>query len=159
VKQMRLQTVSTLQQLADKYRLTISCNEDGTDVIRSSLGHLYEYSDDELAIMFIPAEPHPRAWTSSQGKCLASGMTMRQDGDCEGAFSFDPADPRQVKTALNVLKIRRKKRISADHLGALRAGLSKAGHNREKCPSTGPVVAPIVDDLGQDGTSASPRNM
>jgi hypothetical protein len=158
-KRMRKETLSMLQQLADKHRLTIRRNEDGTDVIISSLGHLYEYSDDELAIMFIPAEPHPRAWTSVQGKCLVSGMTLRQTGDCEGAFSFDPADSGQVKTALDVLKLRRKKRISADHLRALRAGLSKAAHNREKCPSTGPLAAPIIDDLGQDGTSHPPRNM
>ena|ERR1019366_3893699 len=89
---MRRETVSMLHQFADKYRLKISCNEDGTDVIRSSLGHLYEYSDDELAIMFIPDEAHPRTWTSVRGKCLACGMIERQAGDCEGAFSFDPAD-------------------------------------------------------------------
>jgi len=156
---MHRETVSVLQQFADKHHLTTRRSEDGTGVISSDLGHLYEYSDNELAVMFIPAEPQPRAWSSVKRKCLACGMTPRQIGDCEGAFSFDPADPRQVKTALNVIKVRRKKRISEEHLRALRAGLSTVTHNREKCPSTGALQPPIFNDLGPDGTSHPPRNV
>jgi hypothetical protein len=97
---MHRETVSVLQQFADKHHLMIHHSEDGTDIISSGLGHIYEYSENELAVMFIPAEPQPRAWTSVKRKCLACEMTPRQIGDCEGAFSFNPADPRQVKTAL-----------------------------------------------------------
>ena len=156
---MPKETVSKIQQLAAKRRLPIRRSEDETDVIGSNLGHLYEYNENELAVMFIPAEPQPRLWASVKRKCLESGMVPRQIGDCEGAFSFDPANPRQVKTALDVIRVRPKKRISPEHLRALRAGLSKAARNPERAPSTEPLQAPTFDDPGVDGSSGLPRSL
>jgi len=148
------ETKSVLQVVAEKHRLTIHrSDEDGTAIISSNLGHLYEYSETELAVMFMPAEPQPRRWASVKRKCLASGMAPRQIGDYEGAFSFDPADMRQVKTALHVINVRRRKCISPDHLRALREGLSRTTHNSEKVPSTDPLQAPGFDDQTSDSTS------
>ncbi len=159
---MRREIVSKLEQLARKYQLTMLSedgSETGTKVISSNLGNLYEYSEGELAVMFIPAEPRPRAWSNVKRKCLASGMIPRQIGDCEGAFSFNPSDHRQVKTALDVIRLRRKKRISPDHLRALRAGLSRTAHNPEKLSSTRPLQAPRFDDQSSDSTLGPPSGL
>jgi hypothetical protein len=149
-----------LQKFADKHRLTIRrSDDDGTAVISSNLGQLYEYSETELAVMFMPAEPQMRRWASVKRKCLASGMTPRQIGDYEGAFSFDPADMRQVKTALHVINVRRKKCISPDHLRALREGLFRTTHNSEKVPSADPLQAPGFDEQISNSTSGPPNGL
>jgi hypothetical protein len=104
---------------ANKYRLKLKRDPcDGTYIIPGRHGQIYEYSDSELAVMFIllsDQEPSPRTWTSVRRKCVATGMTLRQDGDAEGALIFDPSDLPLAKLAIKIAGIRRVRQISNKH--------------------------------------------
>ncbi len=113
----------TIGEFAAKYNLRLKTNkQDDTQVIQGQIGHIYEYSPEALGLMiFPPGEPRPRLYSAIKKKCLSVGMTLRQNGDAEGAFSVDPHDKQQAKTAIKVAAIRLNKRISEAHKGKLRA--------------------------------------
>jgi hypothetical protein len=112
----------TIHEFAIKYRLKVRQNrDDGTDIIpgRPGFSHIYEYSDDELGVMFVSyatvhGSPRPRLWNAHSRKALAAGMTLRQNGDGEGAFSFDPANPVQAKLAIRIAGVKRKRRMTEE---------------------------------------------
>jgi hypothetical protein len=124
----------TIQDFAIKNRLKVRQDkDDGTDIIpgRPSFSHIYEYSDDELGVMFasyatVHEPPRPRLWNTHSRKALAAGMTLRQNGDAEGAFSFDPANPVQAKLAIRVAGVKRKRRITEEQRAAKAAILAFA---------------------------------
>lgn len=112
----------TIHDFATKYRLKIRRDpDDGTDIIpgRPGFSHIYEYSDTELGVMYVSYnnvfEPaRPRVWNAHSRKALAAGMTLRQNGDAEGAFSFDPANPVQAKLAIRIAGVKAKRRMTEE---------------------------------------------
>lgn len=123
-----------LTKFAEKYRLKVKRSaQDGAEIIIGNLGQIYEHSLDELAVVFIPeGEPRTRLWRTLRGKCLACGMTLRQDGDAEGAFTFNPEDNDQAKLAIKVASIKQKKRISDRQ----RSGLVRGSIKAKNSPAT-----------------------
>jgi hypothetical protein len=98
--------------------------DDQTTVIRGQAGcHLYEYSDSELGLMVLSdaKEARPRRWTAIRKKCLAAGMTLRENGDDEGALSFDPKNQQQARLAIKVTGARPKRQLFPEHREKLRA--------------------------------------
>jgi hypothetical protein len=77
--------------------------------------------------MILPSNdnPSPRLWNLVLAKCKPAGMTLRQNGDAEGAFSFDPENKQQVRLAINFAGVRPKKKISEAHKAKLLAGLRR----------------------------------
>ena len=72
--------------------------------------------------------PRTGLWNSFRAACVAAGMTARQTGDAEGAFSFDPEDDRQAKVAIKVIRARTKRRMtpeSLERLAIMRQSLQK----------------------------------
>lgn len=117
-----------LHSFAEKYHLHVKPDECGDPVILGSRGHLYAYSPEELGLMIFPPDgtPSVRLWNLVLSKCLAVGMTLRQCGDAEGAFSFDPGNKQQSRLAIKVTRVRPKKQISEEHKRKLLAGLEKS---------------------------------
>jgi hypothetical protein len=98
----------TLEQFARKHHAKISTRrDDGTREIAGRRGQIYEYSDGELGVMFISSRHSARTWCNRKREALAAGMTLRQDGDAEGALSFDPLSITQGKLALRIAKVRK----------------------------------------------------
>ena len=86
-----------IEHFAERHRLRISTEPDGTTIIPGRVGfHLYEYSDAELALMLCGGPIHTGRWARVRSKCLAAGMTLRQNGEDEGALSFDPTNREQA---------------------------------------------------------------
>ena len=67
-------------------------------------------------------------WNHTKVKCLAAGMTLHQDGDAEGIFVFDPADPGQTKLAIKCVKAKAKakRQMTPERVAALSETLVKA---------------------------------
>ena len=107
-------------------------NDDKTTVIRGQSGcHLYEYSDSELGLMVLsdPKDARPRRWAGIRKKCFAAGMTLRQNGDDEGALSFDPKNRQQARLAIKITGARPKRQLSPEHRAKLVAvGFQKRRH-------------------------------
>ena len=116
--------ITLLRTFAAQHRLHSSRDiEDGTTVIRGRAGHIYEYNDSELALVILTAEGKDvsiRRWSSIKRRCLGAGMTLRQDGDYEGALSFNPSKEGQSKIAVRVTGVRPRKQLSPErHAKAL----------------------------------------
>jgi hypothetical protein len=127
----------TITEFAKKHRLRVKLDaDDMTIIIAGATGQIYEYGSGLLAVMFIlphSREPSPRAWNHACRKCLAAGMTLRQNGDAEGALSFDPDNDAQARLAIRVAGVRRRKRPSEKQLANLVRGI--------KFSSTGTTIA------------------
>ena len=124
-----------MKQFAERHRLKLCRDKsDDTPVIIGKAGQIYEYSDDELGVMFItpvskPARTH--FWRKMSAQCVAAGMTMRQCGDAEGALSFDPLNPEHVRLARKLAGVKPKRLSSATQM----ANLAK-GNRFQKRPDT-----------------------
>jgi hypothetical protein len=112
-----------LETFASKYRLKARRNldDDGASTIEGHQGHIYEYSDSELAVMFLPGEWCPKTWGNFRRKAEALGMAVRQDGDSEGALSFDPSNKEQAKLAIQIAAVRPKRQLAPEHRAKLLA--------------------------------------
>ncbi len=123
-----------IHTFAQQNRLPISRETDGTSVIRGQAGcQLYEYSDSELGLMILSKakEPRPRRWAGIREKCLEAGMTLRQNAEDEGAFSFDPNNRQQARLAIKVTGARPKRQLSPAH----RAKLLAVGFQKRQQPT------------------------
>jgi hypothetical protein len=130
----------TIEQFAEQYRLKTRINRgDDTKVILGKLGHLYEYDAGIMGLCFIP-EPNPtkpertKLWNARKATCLAAGMTLQQDGDAEGCLSFDPANLRQSRLAISVVKAKTKQVMSLEQLAHL-ATMRQTVHQKASDPS------------------------
>jgi hypothetical protein len=114
-----------IHTFAQQHRLPTSRDiDDMTTVIRGRAGcHLYEYSDSELGLMVLSdaTNARPRRWAGIRKNCLEAGMMLRQNGDDEGALSFDPKNQQQARLAIKVTGARPKRRLSPEHREKLRA--------------------------------------
>lgn len=110
----------TLEQFAKKYRLRIRTNkDDGTEVIAGSVGHIYEYDEGELGVMYFPGRWSPKTWGNIKRKAAPLGMTVRQNGDSEGALSFDPTNRAHAKLAISAVRCRPKRQVSPETIARL----------------------------------------
>jgi hypothetical protein len=113
---------TTLAAFAHRNRLTVIRDKgDETEVIRGRTGDLYSYDDNDalLGVIVLPKPKHYRVWGHIRGKLERAGMTICQDGDHEGAATFSPGDPAQVKLALQAAGVSRRRRPSQAQLTAL----------------------------------------
>lgn len=110
-----------ITDFAKQHRLKPTTDTDDTTIIPGRNGHIYEFSDKELGVIFCtPATEAPRTgfWNRLSAACKLAGMTPRQVGDAEGAFSFDSAIPGHVKLALKLADARPKRRVSEEQRAA-----------------------------------------
>src|SRR5437016_6475910 len=119
-----------LEKFAEKHRARITRDRsDDTNVIAGRSGHLYEYGEDLLGVMFMPpptaGQPwgkwQPRTWNNFKRAGQAVGMTTLQDGDSEGCLCFDPENTDQSKLALKMAGIKPKRKVSSNTLAHLKA--------------------------------------
>jgi len=136
-----------LNEFAQKHSLRVKrSREDDTDNIIGKLGEIYQYSDSELALMLCGGPGGTGRWARVRSKCFAVGMTLRQNGDDEGALSFDPADCNQAALAIKFTGARPKRHLSPEHKLKL---LTASQHSRFS-------VQPTVLNGGSSGKTALP---
>ena len=104
-----------LDKFASTYRLKLIRDpDDKTDIIMGNEGHshIFQYGEELLGVMILPDTDTAHRWNSARAAFVAAGMTIRQDGECEGTASFDPENAEQAKLAIRYAKIKRKRTIS-----------------------------------------------
>src|SRR5215471_21456665 len=114
----------TLGEFADNRRLKIRRDECGDVIIPGRQGQIYEYSDTELGVMFMPMptrdEPwgkwRPKTWGNFRRAAIAIDMILRQNATSEGCLSFDPANDEQAKLAIKIAGIRPKRKMSPEQM-------------------------------------------
>ena len=120
----------TINDFATQHRLKTKHDKgDDTTIIPGKAGQLYEYSDEEFAVMYIlPATKpaRPRVWNRMRDLCAAAGMVLRQKGDAEGAISFNPENGEQVQLAIKLAGVKRKRQMSEKQKAVAEAALRLA---------------------------------
>jgi len=115
-----------LKEFADQYRLRVRrSRQDDTDTIIGKHGEVYDFDEDKLAVMIMPDPPRRGLWVRSRAKFLALGMTIVQNGDQEGAATFDPTNQEQALAAIQEIRAKRVQKLSPDR----RANLRVAGQS------------------------------
>ena len=123
-----------IHAFTEQHRLPTTRETDGTTVIPGRAGcQLYEYSDSELGLIVLSdaKDSRPRRWAGIRKKCLDAGMMLRQNGEAEGALSFNPANRQQSLLAVKVTGARPKRQLSPEH----RAKLLAVGFQKRQCPT------------------------
>lgn len=126
----------TIRNFAEQYNLKLQRDpNDGTDIIpgREGQSHIFEYDDQLLGVLILPYVHNPDAtahrWKAARAAFTAAGMVIRQNGDCEGTASFDPANPEQAKLAMRYARIKPKRRLSPEHRASLAAASQASRYN------------------------------
>lgn len=114
----------TIEKFAEKYRLKTRIDEDGTKIIPGRVGHLYEYDDEVMGVIVMPVPPRKQYWGYTRTALISVGCSVVQDGDGEGAATFDPANLEQVKAALKAARVKKRKLLTPED-SARRAALIK----------------------------------
>lgn len=106
-------SLTRVGQFADKRNLRVSTDKnDNTSIINGRHGHLYEYDDDRLAVIFMGASTGTA--NNRRKACIAAGMEITQDGDWEFAASFNPEDRKQASLAIKVARVKTKRVLSPE---------------------------------------------
>jgi hypothetical protein len=114
----------TISEFATEHRLKVTRDDCGDPMILGRIyeSNIYDYSDTELGVMFITdgkKAPRTGLWNTFKTACVSAGMTPRQTGHAEGAFSFDPANPTQAKTAIRGIRARVRRVMTPEALERL----------------------------------------
>jgi hypothetical protein len=115
-----------LSQFAEAHRLKLTKDDCGDPVITGRIGqsNIYEHSPPELGVAFITdgkKDPRTGLFNTFKIACLSAGMNLRQAGDAEGVFTFDPGDREQATVAIKGIRARAKRRISPEQAARLAA--------------------------------------
>jgi hypothetical protein len=117
-----------LRRLAAPLRLKVVADAEGYPVIRGEVGDIEWYHVEDTHLVAYTAGRKDRL-----GRLLSlPGIIRHQEGDTEVRVLFPVADLSRV---VFVLRSRRRKRVSPEHVAALRAGLTRQA---SQSPSTGP---------------------
>jgi excisionase family DNA binding protein len=103
-----------VESFANRYRLRPRISEDCTKIIPGRSGQIYEYSSDLLGVLVMPDPPRWRYWGCVRTTPLEAGFNLVQDGDGEGAATFDPNHPIQAEAAIRAAGVKRKRQLSPD---------------------------------------------
>ena len=145
-----LELAMTITVFAEKYRLNLKRDpQDDTDIIRGNDGrsHIFEYGENQLGVLIMPETGTSNRWTAARKAFEAAGMKITQNADCEGAATFDPTNPEQVRVAMKYADIRPRRKPSPEQLAALKKGRALA---RSKISVETPVAEAVLTARSDD---------
>src|SRR5215471_271485 len=76
-----------IENFAQQHRLKIRRDECGDPIIPGKYGHIFEWSDTRLGVIYMPdgeQSPNIRNWNKRRRKLIAAGCKITQDADGEG---------------------------------------------------------------------------
>lgn len=116
-----------IYQFASEYRARVCRDESSDPILPGKHGDIFEgFENGLLGVCFItPATNPPRTgyWRKRKAAAISAGMVLRQEGDAEGVFSFDPTNPAQASLALKLAGVKRRRELSPDRRAAAIARL------------------------------------
>jgi hypothetical protein len=139
--------IMLVQEFAKKYRLRTTFDDCKEVIIPCKRGQIYECGGGKLAVLVEAVSA--RGWHSVRKSLLAAGFELRQNGDCEGTLSFDPADPKQAELAIKVMRARRKRQLSDAQKAELIRRLPIASKSRRPTAQEGAFAA--LESFGMAG--------
>jgi hypothetical protein len=139
-----------IQKFATRNRLHTRIDEDLTKIILGKVGHIYEYDDNHLGVIIMPNPPRKQYWGFTKRTLIALGCEVVQDGDGEGAATFDPSNSEQVKAAIKAAGIKRIRYLSPEEkqrrtrLLSITGRKAPAARGAKKSGQTGEFIKSLV---------------
>ena len=144
-----------IKEFSKKMRLRAKLGEDGEVIVAGRRGEIYHYDNSLLALLLMP--PKKFVWAHARRKLEAVGCTILQDGDQEGAASFNPENPTQTRLVLRLVGVKPKRRarlspafIAARERFKFRRATVQEGHGTAQKPVIEPGAA---GEKGQEETT------
>ncbi len=109
-----------LLEFVSNHRLRTRRDDDGTTICPGKQGHIFEWGEGRLGVVVMPGKPS--VWPRMRARLLAAGFTIAQNGDWEGAATFDPTNRIQAELAIRAAGIKRRRRSSPKQLQNLKKG-------------------------------------
>ncbi len=97
-----------IQEFSKKMRLRAKRGEDGEAIVAGRRGEIYQYDSSLLALLLMPRKKF--VWVNARRKLEAVGCAILQDGDEEGAATFNPENPVQARLVLRLVGVKPKRR-------------------------------------------------
>jgi hypothetical protein len=104
-----------IQHFADLHRLHTRIDSDATKIILGRYGQIYEWGDGLFGVMIIWRKNQTirkKYWGYTRSALKHAGCNVIQNGDYEGAATFNPNNPAQSSLAIKAAGIKRKKILS-----------------------------------------------
>ena len=125
-----------ISEFSKKMRLRAKRGEDGEAIVAGRRGEIYQYDRFLLALLLMPRKKF--VWVNARRKLEAVGCTILQDGDEEGAATFNPENPTQTSLVLRLAGIKRRRHQGgkgkpltserARYLAQIRHGCAREAH-------------------------------
>ena len=133
-----------ISEFSKKMRLHAKLGEDGETIVAGRRGEIYEYDSSLLGLLLMPRKKF--VWVNARRKLEAVDCAILQDGDEEGAVTFNPENPTQAKLVLRLVGCKRRRRQTGKgkpftservrELAQIRHGCAGEGHEE---PQTEPI--------------------
>ena len=107
------QPPTDLREFAERSRLRLRRDLDGTGICVGSLGHLFQYDDNLLGFALVVEGNRGRLDAKLRNRCkraIRAGFIVLALADYEGIFAFHPSDRELSRLAIKLGGIRRKRR-------------------------------------------------
>ncbi len=100
---------------AEKYRLRVRRDECGDPIVPGRFGTISEYGEDVFALIFLADandKDRDNILRSRIRRALAAGLQPSQVGDYEAVLLFEGNDQAQVRAAMKLAGIKRRRRAT-----------------------------------------------
>jgi hypothetical protein len=107
----------TIQEFRTRYRLKLTRNKCGEEIIPGKLGHLFDHGHGQFGMVLEDTSSGPsraRLLLSRKKAALKAGFLPKQNGECESVLLFDPQDRKQAELAAKLIMARKKRSVRAN---------------------------------------------
>jgi len=111
------QRTMTIQEFCKLYRLKLTKDKCGEEIIPGKLGHLFDHGHGQFGMVLEDSSSGPsraRLLLSRKKAALKAGFLPKQQGECESVLVFDPQDRKQAKLAVKLVMARKKRNVQAN---------------------------------------------
>ena len=106
-----------IKQFAERHRLKTKTDACGDTIIPGRCGDIFDGFVSGLGVCVMHSTVGK--WNNARRAMEAAGFTIRQDGDTEGAATFDPANKTQSQLALKLARVKTRRTMSPAQLAAI----------------------------------------
>ncbi|MGA2610367.1 MAG: hypothetical protein ABSD89_12780 [Halobacteriota archaeon] len=111
------QRTMTIQEFCKLYRLRLTKDKCGEEIIPGKLGHLFDHGDGQFGMVLedTPSgSSRARLLLSRRKAALQGGFSQKQQGECESVLLFDARNPKQAELAARLVVAKKKRNVQAN---------------------------------------------
>jgi hypothetical protein len=111
------QRTMTIQEFCKLYRLKLTKDECGEEMISGKLGQLFDHGDGQFGMVLEDApsgDSRGRVLLSRKRAALQGGFSLKQQGECESVLLFDARNPEQAELAAKLVMAKKKRNVRAN---------------------------------------------